>query len=125
MSIDAAKLMARAIVREKYRHCEWDKEHPQVDAEQDISDKLAVILFKLAEARREAELWMPLPETRTSGVEPQQPLAVVSWGLFCEGELVEEFPFRDRAVAERRFRELRLSDSRSYELRDVRRDIRT
>lgn len=87
-----AETLARRIFREKYVYCEWDRTHPTIDVEREMIDKLVrFILIQAQDIRR---------------ADARRPRFYACWGVFCNGQLVEEFPFTAQANAERRLNEL-------------------
>jgi hypothetical protein len=89
---EGAKALARRIFREKSRYCEWDRNHPEVDVEQEMVTKITKFILDEAPAIRRAEA--------------KKPKVYACWGVFLNGKLVEEFPYAARADAEKRLSEL-------------------
>src|SRR5436309_1842034 len=87
-----AMSLAKRIFREKYRYCEWDRNHPHVDIEKEITTKIVEFILGVAEAIRR--------------MDARKPRLFAFWGIFSGGQLVEEFPYRDRTEAERRLAKL-------------------
>jgi hypothetical protein len=90
--LEEAETLARRIFREKYRYCEWDRSHPEVDVEQEMIDKIVRFILSEAQAIRRAEV--------------RRPKVYACWGIFRNGQLLEEFPYSARADAEQRLSEL-------------------
>ncbi len=88
---EGALTQAKRIFREKYRYCEWDRNHPEVNVEQEMLTKIVNFILSEAQSIRRAEA--------------KKPKVYACWGVFLNGNLVAEFPFAARTDAE-----LRLSD---------------
>src|SRR5262245_8809840 len=54
-TLAGAQVLARQIFREKYRYCEWDRKHPHVDVETEITEKIVESILRIAEAMRKKE----------------------------------------------------------------------
>lgn len=102
-----ARAQAKQIFREKYRYCEWDKNHPEVDVEKEIIDNL--VSFILAEAGRLRE-W-----------EANKPQKFLSSGVYLGDKLIEEFIYGDRDKALQRINELTAQNGGKYDLREIER----
>ena len=87
-----AETLARRIFREKYVYCEWDRNHPAVDVEREMIDKIVRFILSRAQDIRRAD--------------ERRPQKYAFWGVFCNARLVEKFPFIARADADRRLAEL-------------------
>lgn len=106
---EQARKQAELIIREKYRYCEWDRDHPQVDAECVIFNSLVGLILGIASKIRDAE--------------SRRPSIFIFWGIHRDGELIEEYPFRERIEAELRLSQLKRLDTSCYDLRELRREV--
>jgi hypothetical protein len=107
---EQALTQAKLIFREKYRYCEWDRNHPYVDVEREIIAKLVHNILKVAEKIRQ---W-----------ETRKPRQFAFWAIVLNDQVVEEYPFRDKGEAERRRAELIAQTGNKYELKQIKRDQR-
>jgi hypothetical protein len=112
---EQAEALAKRIVAEKYRYCEWDRSHATYDSEQDITE--VITAFILHWVRRMQKV---LKKQKASN---DQPRTFVFWGIFAGDHLVEEFPYREREVAEQRFGALLAEKGDGYQLRQIKRTL--
>lgn len=105
---ESAMATAKRVFREKYRYCEWDQTHPNVDVEGEIVKR--IVNFVLWQSKQIKD-W-----------KASKPRKFAYWGILLDGAVVEEYPFPDQAKAEQRIREL---DSKSGRPHELRRLIRT
>ncbi len=107
MTPEAALAMARRIFREKYRYTEWDRKHPQVDVEKEITTELVARILRLSEA--------------VQRMNARKPKVFASWAIVSGGQVVVEFPYRERAEAEQRLAELLKDKPGQYRLTQIKR----
>src|SRR5437762_2555380 len=49
---DQARLLAERIAREKYRDCDWDRNHPRVAAEAEIAEAVYELILEAVDRMR-------------------------------------------------------------------------
>lgn len=103
------------IIKDKYRYCEWDRNHPRTNTEVEIFDALKTwMLAKVAKAQKQ------MAEARPDRYRiAEKPRVFASWGIFSGEQLMEEFPYKNRAEAERRLQQLHSQMPGSYQLRQL------
>jgi hypothetical protein len=105
------------IIKDKYRYCQWDRDHPNTDQEAEIYDLIRA--WMLSEVARAQAF-----KAKYKATSPREVRLFAFWSLLdSAGSVVAEFPYNQQTAAEQRLQELQGQPGGPFRLEIVKKPV--